>query len=64
MTAPAPILLTPKQAAEALVVSTRTLRSWEKRGILVPLRPGGIVRYDIADIRAMIERAKKETGNG
>ena len=43
-------LYTAKQACEALQVTRQTLRNWEKRGTITPVRIGGVVRYDLAEI--------------
>ena len=59
-----PMLLTARQAAKALCISERTLYSITQRGDLRAVRCGRLVRYDPADLRAWIERAKnseKET---
>ena len=57
------ILLTPREAAKVLSVCERTLFSLNKAGQLRPIKIGRSVRYDIADIKAWIERAKKSSEN-
>ena len=54
-----PLLLTPKEAAKALSVCERTLYELTKTGELPAVRIGRAVRYDVGDLRAWIERAKK-----
>jgi excisionase family DNA binding protein len=53
--------LTPKQAAEMLGVTERTLYDWRRRGEGPPWRPSlrgpfGRIRYALQDIRDHIER--------
>jgi len=55
------LLLTPQEAARSLNVCERTLYSLTKAGELPAVRIGRAVRYDIADLRAWIERAKKSS---
>jgi len=57
------LLLTPKEAARSLNVCERTLYSLTKAGELPVVRIGRAVRYDIADLRALIERTKKSSEN-
>ena len=54
-----PLLLTPREAAKALSVCERTLFGLTKEGELPTVRIGRAVRYDLADLRAWIEKAKK-----
>ncbi|HEX8912801.1 MAG TPA: helix-turn-helix domain-containing protein [Humisphaera sp.] len=58
VTSPHPFLLPPPDAARALGVSERTLFSLTKRGDLPAVRIGRSVRYDPADLRVFVERAK------
>ena len=55
---PAPLLLTPRAAAEALAVCQKTLWSLTRDGKLPCVRIGRAVRYDVADVRRFIESAK------
>ncbi len=55
-------LLIPPDAARALSVSERTLFALTKRGDIPAVRIGRAVRYDLADLRAFIERNKAEGG--
>lgn len=49
-------LLTPKQAAEILFVSTQTLRRWEDEGKIESIRTGGNHRrYEEQDIQQLLE---------
>jgi excisionase family DNA binding protein len=51
--------LTPKQTAEALSVSTVTLRQWERNGVLKPARLGSRVRYLRSQINEALTRVNK-----
>lgn len=53
-----PLLLTTREAAALLRVSTRTLHSWTKRGLIKTVRIGWMVRYAPEDLRAFIEAQK------
>ncbi|MDA1054624.1 MAG: helix-turn-helix domain-containing protein [Planctomycetota bacterium] len=55
---PAPMLLTPRQAANTLAISTRKLWSLTNCGEVPSLRIGRLVRYDPADLRQWIELQK------
>ena len=54
-----PLLVTPREAAQALSICERTLYALTQRGQLPTVRIGRAVRYDVRDLRAWIERAKK-----
>ena len=56
-----PMLLTLREAAKALSVCERTLYALTKAGQLPAVRIGRAVRYDVADLRGYIERAKKQS---
>lgn len=52
-----PETLTRRQVAERLGVHVDTVRRWEDRGALTPLRtPGGHVRYAADEVAALLER--------
>lgn len=53
------ILLTAREAAAALAISTRTLWSLTARGDLPAVRIGRAVRYDLVDLRSFVEKQKK-----
>ena len=55
----AALLLTPKQAAEALAISPRKLWGMTASGELAHLRIGRAVRYPIDDLLAYIDAQKK-----
>lgn len=57
-----PTLLPPPDAARAMSVSERTLFTLTKRGDIPAVRIGRAVRYDAADLRAFVERAKGRGG--
>ena len=62
ITAPARLLLTPREAARAMAVSERTLWGWsEPRGPIPVVRIGRSVRYDYRDLVAFIDFAKTGT---
>lgn len=50
-------LLTPRQVAELLHVTPRTLEDWRcRRGVELPfVKLGGVVRYRRADVERLIE---------
>lgn len=52
-------LLTRQDAAKALSVTDRTVDALVKRGVLPAVRIGRSVRFDPADLRSFIERAKQ-----
>ncbi len=53
-----PLLLTVRQAAKVLSISERTLWTLTANKEIPPVRFGRSVRYDPADLRAWISRAK------
>jgi len=58
-TKPGLLLLTPKQAAEALSISPRKLWSLTASHEISHVKIGRCVRYDIRDLEAAIDRMKK-----
>jgi len=56
--APARLLLTCREASEALGISVRTLWALTKCGEISCIRIGRAVRYDPRDLLAFIERKK------
>ena len=54
------LLLKPAEAAKALAISERMLRYLTSDGEISCLRVGRSVRYDPMDLRAWIERQKKQ----
>lgn len=54
-----PPLLTRAQACQLLGVKTRKLFNMTKSGELTCVRLGGAVRYDLADIEAVIAKGKE-----
>jgi len=56
-----PRLLHPRQAAEYLAISERSIWNLESRGLLRPVRVGRIVRFDRADLDDFIIRSKGVT---
>lgn len=56
------LLLTPRDAAKLLAVSSRTLWSLTiPRGRLRSVRIGRSVRYDVRDLETWIEKQKQQT---
>lgn len=52
-------LITPKDAAELLGVTTETLRRWAREGILHPIRtPGGRFRYYEDEVLRLLEEGR------
>jgi excisionase family DNA binding protein len=57
--APAKLLLTAREAAHALAISTRLLWTLTNCGKLPAVRLGRCVRYDPADLARFVQSAKK-----
>ena len=57
-TATTDCLLRPREAAEWLKISERSLWSLTQRGELPAVRTGRSVRYDLADLIAFVEARK------
>jgi excisionase family DNA binding protein len=55
-----PKLLTPKQPAQSLAISERTLWTLTKSGQITHVPIGRLVRYDVADLQKWIERCKSK----
>ena len=53
------LLLTPRQAAEALAISQRKLWSMTASGEIPHVRIGRSVRYPVDDLRDWIDQQKK-----
>ena len=58
ITAPAPLLLKPADAARVLAIGERKLWELTNRGELAVVRIGRAVRYPIADLRLWLESRK------
>jgi len=58
-----PLLLTAREAAKGLNVCEKTLWTLTKNGEIPAVRIGRAVRYDPADLRAWIEKAKSAKGS-
>jgi excisionase family DNA binding protein len=56
---PAPLLLTPRDAARRLAVSERTLWSLTRAGSIPRIKLGRIVRYDPEDLRKFVDAQKR-----
>ena len=53
-------LKTIREAAYFLGVSTKTLRRWEKKGLIKPIRtPGGHRRYNVSSLNEFKQSSKK-----
>ena len=57
--APLQLLLRPEEAAQALAISPRKLWGLTKRGEILAVRFGRVVRYDIDDLRRWILTRKE-----
>ena len=55
---PARLLVTAREAADLLAISTRTLWTLTNVGDIPVVRIGRCVRYDVADLQAWIESRK------
>ena len=53
-------LLSVKEVMEILNVSRRTIYYWIKKGILTPVRIGGVYRFHPEDIQALVEGNRAE----
>ena len=49
-------ILAKADLAKALRVSLRTIENWQDRGILVPIKIGGVVRFDWDDVVAQLTK--------
>lgn len=56
--APAPLLLTTRQAAAALAISERTLFRLVKTGMIPAVHLSAALRFDPRDLAALIDRLK------
>lgn len=61
---PEDALLTPRQAADLLAVSERTLWTKTKEGQIPSVKIGRSVRYDRQDIREFVHRNKTTATKG
>jgi len=61
---PPALLLTSKQAAEALAISPRKLWGMTASGEISHVRIGRCVRYPVDDLRRWIEERKQGVQNG
>jgi hypothetical protein len=53
---PGPIFITKAQLSEAIATSPRTIDSWRERGIIPFIKIGGVVRFDLAKVKAAMEK--------
>lgn len=50
-------LLLPREVANIFRVTVRTLRNWERKGVLVPVRlPSGHKRYRKGEVEALLHK--------
>lgn len=47
------------RAAEMFEVSPRTLANWERAGLIKAVRPGGVKRFCIADLKKLLEEQQQ-----
>ena len=57
-------MLTPKEVAELLKVTDRTIYNWTRKGLLVAFKVGLVVRYSVADLDRFIEANKTNRPTG
>jgi hypothetical protein len=57
--APAPFYVNREQCARAVTVSPRTIDAWRERGWIPFVKAKGVVRFDLAEVKAAIERRFK-----
>ena len=57
-------MLTPKEVAELLKVTDRTIYNWTRKGLLVAFKVGLVVRYSVADLDRFIEANKTTRRTG
>ena len=53
------IYITPTQLAQAIPCSRRTLDIWKSQGFLPFIKIGRLVRYDLNEVKAAIEKKFK-----
>jgi hypothetical protein len=51
-----PLYLNKKQLAQSLLVSERTIDTWRERSVIPFLKIRGVIRFNLADVRAALER--------
>ncbi len=52
---PDPLAVTQVEAAKLLKVSDRTLRNWERQGIIRSVRIGGVRRYSYRALKLLVK---------
>jgi len=62
--AAAPLLLNSRDAAKALAISERTLARLTATGEIPHLRIGRLLRFDLRDLQAWIDRQKEARHDG
>ena len=50
-----PLLVTKSELAKAIMTSPRTIDNWREKGIIPFIKVGGIVRFDLAKVKAALE---------
>jgi phage terminase Nu1 subunit (DNA packaging protein) len=51
-----PLYVNSTGLAQAIRVSRRTVDNWRDRGLIPYVKVGGIVRFDLAKVRAVLEK--------
>jgi hypothetical protein len=51
-----PLYLDKRQLASAMLVSERTIDNWREAGVIPFIKVRGIIRFDLAKVRAALER--------
>lgn len=59
-----PILLRTREVAALTGVSPRTVEYWRERGVLEPVRIGGVTRYRRSDVEALAKSPKNKERPG
>lgn len=57
-----PDLVTQTELAQVFGVTPRTIRRWTRNGELHPVRIGGITRYRVDDVNALIAGSRRMPG--
>jgi excisionase family DNA binding protein len=52
-------MLTKKETAALFNISERTLDRWRERGLLQALKVGGIVRFDLQAVAALVDQLSR-----
>jgi len=59
----AQISLPQHRAARSIGVTDRTLRNWDRRGLIRGKRCGGVKLYPVEDLKKLVTAGKEASGN-